>query len=209
MKVKYRRIKYINVLVGDTAEPEKTYVIDCSVVETVNQHIVAAKIDDCIKRLDTPRDRFMLLLSDAANYMTASSAALKLLYPNLFHVTCIAHLLHNCVEKVHSHFQDVDNLIARVKASTVKNKTCRQMFSDIGSPPEPIVTCWGSWLHAAEYYATNLVKVREIVNSFDGDGIIVRHTKEAVNEVTLAQSLSTNPKRLYVYTKVDFKTRIA
>ena len=87
----------------------------------------------------------------------ASSAALKLLYSNLFHVTCIAHLLHNC------HFQDVDNLIARAKASTVKNKTRRQIFSDIGSPPEPIVTHWGSWLHAAEYYATNLIKVREIV----------------------------------------------
>ena len=83
-----------NVLVSDTAEPEKTYVIYCSVVETVNQHIVAAK-SDCIKRLDTPSDKFVLLLSDAANYMTTSSAALKLLYPNLFHVTCIAHLPHS------------------------------------------------------------------------------------------------------------------
>ena len=165
------------------------YVIYCSIVETVN-HIVAAKIDDCLKRLDTPRDRFVLLLSDAANYMTASSAALKLLYPNLFHVTCITHLLYNCAEKVRSHFQDVDNLIARVKAPTVKNKTRRQMLSDIGSHPEPIVTHWGSWLHAAEYYATNLVKVHEIFNSFNGNGIIVRCAKEAVNEITLAQILA-------------------
>ena len=143
--------KYINVLVGDAAEPEKTYIVDCSIVETVNQHIVAAKIDDCIKKLDAPRSRFVLLLSDAASYMMASSAALKLLYPNLFHVTCTAHLLHNCAEKVRSHFKDVDNLIACVKASTVKNKTRRQMFINIGSPPELIVTRWGSWLHAAEY----------------------------------------------------------
>ena len=87
----------------------------------------------------------MFLLSDAANnYMTASSLALKLLYPNLFHVTCIAYLLHNCAEKVRSHFQDVDNLIARVKASAVKSKTRKEMFNGIGSPPEPIVTRWGS-----------------------------------------------------------------
>ena len=78
-------------------------------METVNQHIAVVKTADCIKRLDTPRDRFVLLLSDAANYMTASSVALKLLYTNLFYVTCIAHLLHNCAEKVGSHFQDVDN----------------------------------------------------------------------------------------------------
>ena len=182
--------KYINVLVGDTTEPEKTYVIYCSVVETVNQHIVTAKIDDCIKRLYTPRDRFMLLLSDAASYMTASSVALKLLYSNLFHLTCIAHLLQNCGEKVCSHYWDIDNLIARVKASTGKNKTRRQMFSDIGSLPETIITCWGYWLHTAEYYATNLVKAREIVNSFNGDGFIARRAKEAVNKVMFAQSLA-------------------
>ena len=89
-------------------------------METVNQHIVAAKIDDCIKRLDTPRDRFVLLLSDADNCMTASRAAMKLLYPNSFHVTCIAHLLHNCADKACSHFQDVDHLIARIEAFTIK-----------------------------------------------------------------------------------------
>ena len=52
------------------------------------------------------------------------------------------------------------------------------------------LSLWGPWLHAAEYHATNLVEVCEIVNSFDGDGIIVRLAKEAVNEVTLAQWLA-------------------
>ena len=35
----------------------------------------------------------------------------KYVYPKLFHVTCIAHLLHNCAR---SHFEDVDQLIAKV-----------------------------------------------------------------------------------------------
>ena len=34
----------------------------------------------------------------------------------------------------------MDNLIARVKAVIVKNKTRRALFTEIGSPPEPIVT---------------------------------------------------------------------
>ena len=42
----------------------------------------------------------ILLLSDAASYMTACTAALKVLYPYLFHMTCTAHMLHNCAEKV-------------------------------------------------------------------------------------------------------------
>ena len=66
-------------------------------VETVSQNILCAKIDDCIQNLDIPREN--LLLSDAASYMTAGTVALKVLYPYLFHVTCTAHMLHNCAEK--------------------------------------------------------------------------------------------------------------
>ena len=181
--------KYFNVLVGDTAVPEKTYVVECSAVTSVNQIIVATIIDDALKKLDVERNNFVLLLSDAASYMTACTNALKLLYPRLFHVTCMAHLLHNCAEKVRSHFADVDNLIAHVKAATIKNKNRRQKFSKIGSPPQPVLTRWGTWLNAAEYYAKNLQEVRDIVNSFDGQGILVSRAKAAVNDCNIAESL--------------------
>ena len=189
--------KYLKVLVGDINVPEKTYLLDCSVVERVNQNVMCAKIDDCLRNLDIPRENFVLLLSDAASYMTACTAALKVLYPYLFHVTCTAHMLHNCAEKVRSYFTEVDNLVARVKAATVKNKTRRSLFKDIGSPPEPVVTRWGTWLEAAEYYADNLTEVMKIVNSFDGDGIIVNRAKDAVNDASIAACLM-KIKRDYV-----------
>ena len=181
--------KYLNILVGDTAAPETTYVADCSIVETVNQQIVATKIDDVLRKLDVEWNNFVLLLSDAARYMTACTTTLKLLYPRLFHVTCMAHLLHNCAEKVRGQFADVDNLIARVKAVTVNNKTRRSQFAKIGSPPQPVVTRWGSWLTAAGYYAENLLEVRKIVNSFEGNGVLVMKAKAAVNSDSVASSL--------------------
>ena len=55
--------------------------------------------------------------------MVAAGAILKFLYPKLFHVTFVAHFLHNCAMKVKSHFEDTDELIAKVKSATVKNKT--------------------------------------------------------------------------------------
>ena len=165
--------KYLNILVGDINMPEKTYLLDCSVVETVNQNIMCTKIDECLQNLDIPRENFVLLLSDTASYMTACTAALKVLYLYLFHMTCTVHMLHTCAEKVCSYFTEVDNLVARVKAATVKNKTRLSLFKDIGSPPEPVVMRWGTWLEVAEYYADNLTEVMKIVNSFDGDGIIV------------------------------------
>ena len=100
------------------------------------------KIDDILRKLDIARENFLLLLSDAASYMTACTATVKVLYPHLFHVTCLAHMLHNCAEKVRGAFTDVDNLIAHVKAATIKSKSRQAQFKHFGSPPEPAVTRW-------------------------------------------------------------------
>ena len=51
----------------------------------------------------------------------AAGAILKSLYPKLFHAICLAHLLHIWAIKVKSsYFEDVDQLIANVKLTTVK-----------------------------------------------------------------------------------------
>ena len=63
------------------------------------------------RNLGINRSFFCLLLSDATKYMIAAGITLKSLYPKLFHLTCVAHLLHNCAEKIKSHFEDVDQLI--------------------------------------------------------------------------------------------------
>ena len=121
------KVKYVNVLIGDITVPEKTYLLDCWEVETVNHQVIAPKIDDALQSINIPREK---LLSDAASYMymTAATAALKTLYPNLFRVTCVAHMLHNCSEKIRAYYTDVDQLIAWTKAATVKNKTRRNKF---------------------------------------------------------------------------------
>ena len=72
--------------------------------------------DDAVISLAINRSSFHRLLFDAAG------AILKFLYPKLFHVTCIAHLLHSCTMKVKSHFENVDQLITKVKSATVKTK---------------------------------------------------------------------------------------
>ena len=53
-----------------------------------------------------------------------------------------------------------------------------------------MLTHWGTWLNAAEYYAKNLVKVREIVNALEGDGILVSNAKATVNDPNVAKFLA-------------------
>ena len=137
---------YFNVLIGDSSASEKTYFLHCSVVKKINHHVVYSKIDDALKKLDIEKNYFVLLLSDAAEYMNSCTAAVKILYPQLVQIiTCLAHLLHNCAVEVCSHFPEVDKLITTVKTVTIKNKHRNHKFNLIGCPPQPGLTRWGTW----------------------------------------------------------------
>ena len=83
------------------------------------------------------------------------------------HVTCVAHLLHKCAVCVGAHFKNIDEVIATIKAATIKNKDRKKDFHDAGlpSPPDPVITRWATWLRAALYYSENLPAVRTIVNN--------------------------------------------
>ena len=137
-------IKLVNVLFSDFEQPSKTYLFNSTVLETVNHKTVSQLINDCIREISNDRSNFLLLLSDAASYMIKAGILLKTLFLNLVHVTCFSHLLHNCALRVKSYCSNVDNLISTIKAATVNNETRRSLSTEIGYPPEPVVTRWGS-----------------------------------------------------------------
>ena len=139
---------------GSLETPHVSYLYDCQPPKCAPNHNTIAQAVDAVRNLGINRSFFCLLLSDAAKYMIAAGITLKSLYPKLLHVTCVAHSLHNCAMKIKSHFDDGDQLIAKVKAVTIKNKTRLAKFSSIGYPPQPFPTRWGSWLNAALYYKT-------------------------------------------------------
>ena len=69
-------------------------------------------------------ENFSMFLTDATLLHVFGWKAIKgiILYPSLMHVTCIAHLLHNCAMCVHAQFKNTDEAIATIKAVTIKNK---------------------------------------------------------------------------------------
>ena len=72
--------------------------------------------------------------------MTAAGCVVKQMYPRLFRTTCVAHGLHHAAEQIRADYEDVNKLIAAVKASMVKNKDRIEKFSTINSPLQLIVT---------------------------------------------------------------------
>ena len=129
-------------MVGKITSPETTFVSSCKALsKSADSDIVTREIDDAVHCLGIARDKFCLLLSDAARYMTAAGNLLKKLYPKLFHVTCMAHLIHDCTVKVRANFRAVDELIARVKALTVKNKANRSASATSHNQMDQLVEC--------------------------------------------------------------------
>ena len=123
--------------------------------------------------------------------MSLAGKTLKELYPSLMHVTCVVHLLHNCAMRVRAHFKNIDEIIATIKAATIKNKDRKKGFHDAGlpSPPDPVITRWATWLRAALNYSENLPAVRIIVNNWTSAGSLVSRAKNAINVKDLVPDL--------------------
>ena len=57
--------------------------------------------------------------------------------------------------RVRAHFKNINEIIATIKAATIKNKDRKKDFYDasLPSPPDPVITRWAIWLRAALYYS--------------------------------------------------------
>lgn len=180
----------VNVLIGLCKKPSKTYCVECVVLnESANSTKITNIIDKIIRDLEIKKENFVLLISDSAKYMIKSGQILKVFYENLFHVTCLAHLIHNCSLIIKSHYKNVNDLISSVKILIVKNKTRRKLFEEIGIPPDVVVTRWSSWLKAALFYSKKFNSIKKIVENIEDKGIIVENAKKSFLDSKLFKDL--------------------
>ena len=93
--------------------------------------------------------------------------------------------------RVRAHFKNIDEIIATIKAATIKHKDRKKDFHDAGlpSPPDPVITRWATWLRAALCYSENFPAVRTIVNNWTSAGLLVSRAKDAINVEDLVPDL--------------------
>ena len=72
-------------------EPEKTYLVNCKPLNgNPNNSNICTIVDDSLKTMNIAREKFLLLLSDAARYMIKAFKTLKIMYPRYLHRTFAA-----------------------------------------------------------------------------------------------------------------------
>lgn len=115
--------RYIaNVVVGTllSDSPGKIFLLTTEVLEKANYSTITRLFDNAMFLLwsnGIRNNNVLLFLSDAAPYMKKAGDTIKVLYPKIIHVTCLAHGLHRVAEEVKFsvNYPKVDKLVSSVK----------------------------------------------------------------------------------------------
>lgn len=110
----------------------------------------------------------LLFVTDAAPYMVKAGKALNAFFPKMIRLTCLANAFHRIGETIRSKCTKVDELISSVKKIFLKAPNrVENMYPDLSLPPQPIVTRWGTWLNAANFYCQNFQQIKNVVAELD------------------------------------------
>lgn len=165
-----------SAVVGAMKAGSKSFLLNIQVLDRVNHSTVAKFFNDSLAFLwpgGVQYDNVLLFLSDAAPYVVKAGAGLKVLYPKLIHLTCLAHGLHRVAETIRVKYKDVDLLVSNVKKVFVKAplriQKFRELLPTLPLPPEPVLTRWGTWLEAVSYYAEHFSEVKTVLDSLNAE----------------------------------------
>jgi len=165
-------------------------------------HTSIAKLLDKALHLLWPQgikyDNILLFLSDAAPYMVKAGKGIKIMYSKMEHVTCLAHGLHRVAEEVRKCFPKVDQLISNVKKNFLMCPALIQFFREkapnISLPPQPVLTRWGTWLSAANYYCEHFETLKEIILGLNReDATSIEKDQDLMDDFDLKSDL------IYIY----------
>lgn len=188
----------LNVMVGvlDGKSP-KSMLLTTTFLEATNNSTVSQGImNACIVLWGSSvhYERVRLIVSDQAKYMLLAIKNLKVtgLFPNLSHVSCLAHALQRVCCEIRQNNDEVDQFVGALKETLSKSAQRQQMYKSVTGlclPPKPVLSRWGSWLNTVSYYAENLEKVELYVRELKGKAVSIAKVKRIVGSSTFKYSL--------------------
>jgi hypothetical protein len=198
----------INILVGQlNGKPTKSMLVSTTFVNETNNKTVSQCILNSLKNIwpdNLHYERLYLILSDQASYMIKAIKCLKEtnLFPNLHHITCIAHALNRVCCVISEENQEINSLVTLFKKILIKSPLKVIAFKEqtgLPLPPTPVKTRWGTWLKSAFYFAENYTKVKSFIENLSD-------SSKAIKEAKILIKSSTIENKLIEITEFEFLT---
>lgn len=162
----------LNIIAGacSVVRRETAYLIKTVELNATNALNVNKELLECINwmfsNMVSDYDKLKLLVSDGAPYAIKAGNMLKEIIPNLKHVVCLCHNLHNLCETIRSHSPNVNSVVVFLKKVLTKNFTNRNTFISITNlciPKFPAITRWGTWLEFTLWIFENFMLIKTFV----------------------------------------------
>lgn len=98
-----------NLLIGKLdGTPSKSYLVACKELESTNYETICQFINSSLKIFPGIEQKVLLLISDAGTYMIKAAKTLKIFFPKLIHITCMAHAVNRVLEKIRELYPDIN-----------------------------------------------------------------------------------------------------
>lgn len=188
----------LNVLVGvlDGNPCKSMLLYSDELMATNNSTVTQAIINACsiLWPNGINYERVLLLLSDQAAYMLKAGQNLKTLFPNMKHISCLAHALNLVAEKIRVNHGLTNQFIGFMKqifSKCVRRKIAFLSITKLKQlPPKVCTTRWCTWLNAAFYFNSNYDMVKVFIEQLDEDeSEACKQVKKLMNSTVLKQQL--------------------
>lgn len=187
----------VNVVVGllSAENTSQQYLVSSVFRETVN----AEMIYEIVKRglnnvIDNDVSKVLLFISDAASVMLKTGKLLQEHFPNMLHVTCLAHALHRVCEFIRDSFPDINSLISCFKKILLKAPSRVSLYKEICPniplPPQPVITRWGTWLQAVFFFSEHFDRLKVFISNLSEDALSITQCKGLITKTTLQSELN-------------------
>nr|CAD7577841.1 unnamed protein product [Timema californicum] len=105
-----------NIVVGklDSTRPSSPHLIASRVLEGTNSSTIARVSRDSLRVMwpsANNDENFMVFLTNIAAYMLITEASLKIFYPKLVPITCLAHGVDRVAENIRAQFPNINAVI--------------------------------------------------------------------------------------------------
>lgn len=164
--------KILNIMMGELNEDRavKPFLLKTVEIDIADSSSIFREINFVLQKIfNSPSEtlNFKLLLSDRAAYCLKAGELLKIAYPNIKHVTCLCHGLHNFSETIRSECKTINKFICKFKKILKNNSKNKRLFkkkTSLPFPKFPVLTRWGTWIECASWIFKNIQNMMPFMN---------------------------------------------
>lgn len=196
----------LNILIAPLEKDESgrilAYLADTVFLDQCNHSTVSMAVVKCLQEYNIDNKDVIVFNTDNAAYMKkAYTAALKSLFPNSVHITCMAHIMNLVGGAFRRPFDQLNSFMLYFSqmffhAGSRKRRYLNFLTQNLPGrkatmAPNPCATRWNSWFTAVQYHSEHFGLYKEFIEKeINVSGILF--VDSILLQIYISISLKTN-----------------